>query len=56
MTITPDAPLRVHYVASTGPQRGRATDRRYLNYSDGVKAWTAGETISQYGAVMRVGW
>ena len=54
MTITSDAPLRVSYFASTGPERGRATDRLYLNYADGKKTWKAGETISRYGMAIRV--
>ena len=55
MTIRSDAPLRIHYVASTGPERGRATDRLCLNYSDARKAWRAGDTISRYEAAVRVG-
>jgi len=55
MTITSDAPLRVRCFASTGPERGRATDRLYLNYADGKKTWKAGETISRYGMAIRVG-
>ena len=55
MTITSDAPVRVRYVASKGPERGRATDRLYLNYADGKKTWKAGETISRYGVAIRVG-
>jgi hypothetical protein len=55
VTITSDAPLRCRYFASTGPERGRATDRLYLNYVDVKKTWKAGETISQYGAAIRVG-
>ena len=55
MTITSDTPLRVRYVASKGPERGRATDRLYLNYADGKKTWKAGETISRYGVAIRVG-
>jgi hypothetical protein len=54
MTITSDALLRVRYFASTGPERGRATDRLYLNYADGTKTWKAGETISRYTAAIRV--
>jgi len=54
MTIISDAPLRVRYSAATGPERGRATDRLYLNYADAKKTWKAGETISQYGATIRV--
>ena len=56
MTITSDEPLRFRYVASSGPERGRATDRLYLNYADQKKTWKAGETISRYGVTIRVGW
>ena len=55
MTITSDAPMRVRYVASKGPERGRATDRLYLNHADRMTTWKAGETISRYGAAIRVG-
>jgi hypothetical protein len=55
VTITSDAPLRCRYFASTGPERGRATDRLYLNYVNVKETWKAGETISQYGAAIRVG-
>ncbi|MBN2292267.1 MAG: hypothetical protein JXM70_07575 [Pirellulales bacterium] len=54
MTITSDKPIRIHYVASEGPLRGRATDRLYLNYDNAKKKWKAGETISQYSATIRV--
>jgi hypothetical protein len=55
MTILSDTPLRVRYVASTGPERGRATDRLYLNYADESKIWKADETISRYDLAIRVG-
>jgi hypothetical protein len=51
---TSRAPLAVHYAASTGAQRGRATDRLYLNYAETPSHWRAGETISQYGVTIRV--
>jgi hypothetical protein len=54
LSITSDAPLRAHYAASKGPERGRATDRLYLNFTEGQKAWKAGETISAYRACLRV--
>jgi hypothetical protein len=55
MTVTSNAPLCVRYFASTGPERGRATDRLYLNYADEKKTWKAGEMISRYSAAIRVG-
>ncbi len=54
ITITSDTPVRVRYVASKGSERGRATDRLYLNYADGATTWKTGETISRYGAAIRV--
>ncbi|MFO7903789.1 MAG: hypothetical protein ACQESR_08370 [Planctomycetota bacterium] len=54
LTIASDAPLNARYLGATGPKRGRATDRLYLNYIDARKAWKAGETISRYEAVIRV--
>jgi hypothetical protein len=54
MTITSSAPLSVRYVTSEGPQRGRATDRLYLNYTDEPQTWRAGDTIGRYGVAIRV--
>jgi hypothetical protein len=54
MTITSKDPLRVHYNASRGSRRGRATDRLYLNYMDEKKSWKAGETISRYDLTIRI--
>ena len=48
------APVLLHYVASKGAERGRATDRLYLNFADGKKTWKAGETISRYSVAIRV--
>ncbi len=55
MTMTSETPMRVRYVAARGPERGRATDRLYLNYIDGKTTWKAGETISRYDVEIRVG-
>jgi hypothetical protein len=55
MAINSHSPLRVYYIASEGPERGRATDRLYLNYADRTKTFKAGEKISRYGAAIRVG-
>jgi hypothetical protein len=46
--------LAVAYLAATAPHRCRATDLLYLNYINGERQWRAGETISQYEAVLRV--
>jgi hypothetical protein len=47
-------PLAVRYEAAKGPERGRATDRLYLNYRDGVQRFKAGETISEFAATIRI--
>lgn len=46
--------LPIRYQASKGPQRGRATDRLYLNYHDGEQRFKAGETISRYETTIRI--
>ncbi len=46
-------PLRVCYRGATGPERGRATDELYLNHIEGERNWTAGQTLSEFEAVMR---
>ena len=56
MTVTSPAPLHIRYVASSGPERGRATDRLYLNYANGKKTYRAGETIRRYSVAIRVAW
>jgi hypothetical protein len=54
MHIHSAEPLRVRYQASKGPERGRATDRLFLNYRDGKRAFKAGETISRYTATIQI--
>lgn len=41
-------PLRIRYAGATKAERGRATDRLYLNAIPGAKDWKAGQTISKY--------
>jgi hypothetical protein len=53
--VTSEVPMRVRYVTSQGAERGRATDRLYLNYADGEQTWKAGETISRYRVVIKAG-
>ena len=47
-------PLRPQYVGARQPNRARATDLLYLNYVDRKQSWRAGETISEYEAVVHV--
>jgi hypothetical protein len=54
MKITSKTPLDIRYVAAEGPERGRATDRLFLNYIDEQKTWKAGETISRYEVTIRI--
>ncbi len=41
-------PLRIRYEGARSPERGRATDRLYLNSLPGPRSWKAGEEISGY--------
>ncbi len=50
--ISPDR--RVVYRAATRPERGRATDRLYLNAIPGRRAFRAGESIADWSAVIAV--
>jgi len=45
---------RVVYRAATKPERGRATDRLYLNSILGHRAFRTGETIAEWSAVLSV--
>lgn len=47
-------PLRIRYIGAKQPSRSRATDLLYLNYADGQRTWRAGETVSEYAAVLDV--
>lgn len=53
LEITGSQPLSVAYFTATEPERGRATDRLYLNYHQGLRQWKAGQIISQYEATLR---
>ena len=55
LKIESDEPLQVRYVGATSAERGRATDRLYLNVIPGERKWLAGETISKYEVVVAVG-
>lgn len=48
LLIEADEPLVVHYRGATGPERGRATDRLYLNCIPGAREWQSGQTIRRW--------
>ena len=48
LVIESDDPLQVRYAGATSAERGRATDRLYLNVISREHKWSAGETISVY--------
>ena len=48
LVIESDDPWHVRYAGATSAERGRATDRLYLNVLPGEHKWSAGETISKY--------
>ena len=52
LMIESDNPLQVRYAGATSAERGRATDRLYLNVFPGERKWSAGETISRYEIVI----
>lgn len=52
LMIESDNPLQVRYAGATSTDRGRATDRLYLNVFPGERKWSAGETISRYDIVI----
>ena len=54
LTLESERPLRVRYAAARGPERGRATDRLYVNYRDETHVWKSGETISSYKCAVRI--
>lgn len=53
LRIDSGAPLHLRYTAATRPERGRATDRLYLNYLGGERAWKKGQVISEFTATTR---
>jgi len=46
--ITSKRPLNLGYLSATAPERGRATDRLYLNYHPEETTYQKGEVISEY--------
>lgn len=47
-------PLRIRYNGAVEPSRSRATDLLSLNYLDREQSWRAGQTVSEYEAVVHV--
>lgn len=54
IAISSSAPLHYKYQASTRSERGRSTDRLYLNYVEKTASFKAGETIGRYEATIHV--
>lgn len=52
LRVRSDRPLAVRYVAATKSERGRVTDRLYLNAIAGEHSWRKGEVLSRYEAVV----
>jgi len=55
LEVKSERPLRAAYVASDRAERGRVTDQLILNHWPGTRAWKAGETLSDFQAVIRCG-
>jgi hypothetical protein len=53
MDVRIDPPTTIRYAGTSAPERGRVTDRLYLNYAGGERTWKTGQTISEYTAVVR---
>jgi hypothetical protein len=54
LDITAARPLAARYLGETTMQRGRATDRLYLNYLGQKHRFARGETIAEWEAVVRM--
>ena len=52
MKIESPAPLSARYLGAKKIDRGRATDKLYLNYLDGERNWKSGQIISTYEATI----
>ena len=53
LKIESGAPLHLRYTAAARPERGRATDRLYLNDLGGERSWKKGQVISEFAATTR---
>ncbi len=54
LEISSPAPLLAAYFGATKMERGRATDRLYLNYREQLPRVSAGETLGRWEAELRV--
>ena len=54
LQIDSPQPLKIRYVGAKALDRGRATDRLYLNHSDARRDVKAGEQLGRWEAVLRV--
>jgi hypothetical protein len=52
LSIESPAPLSAHYAGTKRIDRGRATDKLYLNYLGGERSWKSGQVISTYEATL----
>jgi hypothetical protein len=48
LSVVSESPLSSQYVGAKKIERGRATDKLYLNYLDGKQGWQSGQAISTY--------
>ena len=53
LVVESERPLRAAYLAAERAERGRVTDQLILNHLPGNRSWAAGETLSDYQAVVR---
>ena len=51
--LTSLQPLRAAYLAAENVERGRVSDRLFLNYLPNNCTWMSGVTISDYQVVVR---
>ncbi len=52
LRIRGNQPLHIRYLGAVQPNRSRATDLLYLNYDGSEQRWHAGQTVSEYEAVI----
>ncbi len=53
LVIRIDPPTTIRYAGGSGPERGRVTDRLYLNYLGPDRPLKKGQVVSEYTAVVR---
>jgi hypothetical protein len=52
LKIESPSPLSTRYIGTKKIERGRATDKLYLNYLGGDRSWTKGQAISSFEATI----